>query len=39
MEVIGKMPGVRKTTTSIVPLVLKDVYQWQIPRDAIPEES
>ncbi len=30
-EVIGKIPGVRKTTTSIVPVVLKDVYQWQIP--------
>lgn len=31
-EVIGKLPGVRKTTTSIVPLTLKDVYQWRIPR-------
>lgn len=31
-EVIGKIPGVRKTTTSIVPIVLKDVYQWRIPR-------
>lgn len=31
-EVIGKMPGVRKTTTSIVPIVLKDVYQWHIPQ-------
>ena len=30
-EVIGKVPGVRKTTTSIVPLVVKDVYQWRIP--------
>ncbi len=30
-EVIGKVPGVRKTTTSIVPLVLKDVNQWRIP--------
>jgi Lrp/AsnC family transcriptional regulator, regulator for asnA, asnC and gidA len=29
--VIGKIHGVRKTTTSIVPLVLKDVYQWRIP--------
>jgi Lrp/AsnC family transcriptional regulator for asnA, asnC and gidA len=28
-EVIGKLPGVRKTTTSIVPLVMKDVYQWR----------
>jgi Lrp/AsnC family transcriptional regulator for asnA, asnC and gidA len=33
-EVIGKIPGVRKTTTSIVPVVLKDVYQWHIPGDA-----
>jgi Lrp/AsnC family transcriptional regulator for asnA, asnC and gidA len=31
-EVIGRIPGVRKTTTSIVPLVLKDVYQWRIPK-------
>jgi Lrp/AsnC family transcriptional regulator for asnA, asnC and gidA len=31
-EVIGKIPGVRKTTTSIVPIVLKDVYQWRMPR-------
>ncbi|OGO63830.1 MAG: hypothetical protein A2Z45_01605 [Chloroflexi bacterium RBG_19FT_COMBO_55_16] len=31
-EVIGKVQGVRKTTTSIVPVVLKDVYKWRIPR-------
>jgi Lrp/AsnC family transcriptional regulator, regulator for asnA, asnC and gidA len=30
-EVIGKIPGVRKTTTSIVPIIVKDVYQWRIP--------
>lgn len=30
-DVIRKVPGVRKTTTSIVPLVLKDVYQWRVP--------
>jgi Lrp/AsnC family transcriptional regulator for asnA, asnC and gidA len=30
-EVVRKVPGVRKTTTSIVPLILKDVYQWRIP--------
>jgi len=30
-EVIRKVPGVRKTTTSIVPRVIKDVYQWRIP--------
>jgi Lrp/AsnC family transcriptional regulator for asnA, asnC and gidA len=34
-EVIGKAPGVRKTTTSIVPLVLKDVYQWRIPSGVV----
>ncbi len=37
-EVIGKIPGVRKTTTSIVPLVLKDVFQWRIPRSLINAE-
>jgi Lrp/AsnC family transcriptional regulator for asnA, asnC and gidA len=31
-RVIGKTNGVRKTTTSIVPQVLKDVFQWKIPR-------
>ena len=30
-EVVRKLPGVRKTTTSIVPIILKDVYQWRIP--------
>lgn len=30
-DVIGQTPGVRKTRTSIVPLVLKDVFEWQIP--------
>jgi Lrp/AsnC family transcriptional regulator for asnA, asnC and gidA len=34
-EVIGKLPGVRKTTTSIVPVVIKDVYQWRIPQRLI----
>jgi Lrp/AsnC family transcriptional regulator for asnA, asnC and gidA len=34
-EVIGKVSGVRKTTTSIVPMVLKDVYQWRIPASVI----
>jgi Lrp/AsnC family transcriptional regulator for asnA, asnC and gidA len=32
-EVIGKIPGVIKTITSIVPRVLKDVYQWRFPSD------
>lgn len=38
-EVIGKMPGVRKTTTSIVPLIVKDVYQWRIPRRDTGEQA
>ncbi|PWH13222.1 MAG: Lrp/AsnC family transcriptional regulator [Anaerolineae bacterium] len=38
-EVIGKVPGVRKTTTSIVPLVLKDVYQWRIPSHLVAESN
>lgn len=33
-EFIGKLPGVRKTTTSIVPIRLKDVYQWRVPLNA-----
>ena len=30
-EVVRKVPGVRRTITSIVPIVLKDVYQWRVP--------
>lgn len=30
-EVVRKVTGVRKTTTSIVPIIIKDVYQWRIP--------
>lgn len=33
-EVVGKVPGVRKTTTLLVPLTLKDVYEWRIPAAA-----
>lgn len=36
-EVVRKVPGVRKTTTSIVPLVIKDVYQWRIPTSIMRE--
>lgn len=38
-EVVRKVPGVRKTTTSIVPLVLKDVYQWRIPERVFQETT
>ena len=34
-EVIRKIPGVRKTTTSIVPVVVKDVYQWRVPERVV----
>src|SRR5512141_282207 len=34
-EAIRKIPGVRKTTTSIVPVVVKDVYQWRVPERLI----
>ncbi len=30
-ETFGRIPGVRKTNTSIVPIILKDVYDWQVP--------
>jgi Lrp/AsnC family transcriptional regulator for asnA, asnC and gidA len=36
-EVVRKVPGVRKTTTSIVPVILKDVYQWRVPERILHE--
>lgn len=30
-EIIGKIKGVRRTITSIVPIVMRDVYQWHVP--------
>lgn len=38
-EVVRKVPGVRKTTTSIVPLIIKDVYQWRVPEGIVREMS
>ena len=38
-EVVRKVPGVRKTTTSIVPLIIKDVYQWRVPERIVHEIS
>jgi Lrp/AsnC family transcriptional regulator for asnA, asnC and gidA len=38
-EVVRKIPGVRKTTTSIVPIILKDVYEWRIPESAVKESK
>jgi len=34
-ETVRKVPGVRRTTTSIVPLILKDVYQWRVPQGRV----
>jgi len=36
-EIVRKVPGVRKTVTSIVPNILKDIYQWRIP-DSVVED-
>ncbi len=38
-EIVRKVPGVRKTTTSIVPIILKDVYQWRVPERIAKELS
>lgn len=32
-EVVANVPGVRRTTTVLLPVVLKDVYQWRIPAE------
>lgn len=37
-QVVGKVAGVRKTSTSIVPLVIKDVFQWRIPDQALAKD-
>jgi Lrp/AsnC family transcriptional regulator for asnA, asnC and gidA len=36
---IGKIAGVRKTTTSIVPLTLKDIHEWSIPESICAEPA
>ena len=38
-EVVRKVPGVLKTTTSIVPIILKDVHQWRVPESIAKESS
>jgi len=30
-DIVGNIPGVQKTTTMIVPIIMKDIYQWAIP--------
>lgn len=34
-EVIGRVPGVARTRTVMVPWKLKDVYEWHIPPEAV----
>jgi Lrp/AsnC family transcriptional regulator, regulator for asnA, asnC and gidA len=38
-EVVRQVPGVRKTTTSIVPIIIKDVYQWRVPERTVPANA
>lgn len=38
-RVVGKIPFVKKTETSIVPYTLKDVYQWQIPASCVKKKA
>jgi Lrp/AsnC family transcriptional regulator for asnA, asnC and gidA len=38
-EAIGQIKGVRKTTTSIVPNVLRDVHGWHIPEKFLAPQS
>jgi Lrp/AsnC family transcriptional regulator for asnA, asnC and gidA len=34
-DVISKMPGVRRTTITIIPYTLKDIHEWEIPSPVI----
>ncbi len=38
-EVLGKIPGVRKTTTSMIPFIVKEYSQWRIPSIVFKEFS
>ncbi len=38
-DVVRKIPGVRRTTTSIVPAIVKDVYQWRVPERIIKQSG
>ena len=39
METVRRIPGVRKTITSIVPVIIKDIYSWRIPESAAEDEN
>jgi len=36
--IIGCLPGVRRTTTSIVPVIIKDDAHWRLPNSVIKKE-
>jgi Lrp/AsnC family transcriptional regulator for asnA, asnC and gidA len=38
-EVLGNVPSVRKTNTVLLPVVLKDVYDWLMPESACKERK
>lgn len=38
-EVVAQVPGVRRTETYLVPIILKDVYEWRIPRECLAPEK
>ena len=38
-ETVGQIPGVRKTHTSFVPIIIKDDHIWHIPSFCIQEEK
>ena len=38
-EVLGKMPGVTRARTVLVPWKLKDVHEWNIPPSSVEEDE
>ena len=38
-EVVGNVPGIKKTSTVLLPLVLKDVYDWHIPESVCTDKK
>jgi len=38
-EVVGKIPGVRKTHISFVPIKIKDDHIWHIPSYCVSDKS
>jgi Lrp/AsnC family transcriptional regulator for asnA, asnC and gidA len=38
-EVISKTPGVSRTTVTIIPFILKDIHQWEIPASIVADRK